>query len=110
MTHKEFIKALTKEKLLAVEISRKKNMDYADSQDPFANFKESRDFGISVEQAIMVRMSDKWKRLKRGIRGEKLHVSDETFLDTCRDLANYADILSVWIQCGKDTSLRKNKK
>lgn len=98
MTHDDFIEALKEEKLRAVEIARSKNHDYADSEDPFANFKEATQIGVSVEKAIMVRMSDKWRRLKRAARGDTLAVNDESFLDTCRDLSNYADILAVWIQ------------
>jgi hypothetical protein len=102
MTHEEFIEHLTNQKMLGVEISKKKNKDYADSHDPFANFRESESIGVAVEKAILVRISDKWRRIKRAMRGEELMVDDETMLDTISDMSNYLDILAVYLIYEKD--------
>lgn len=80
-----------------VEISRRKNGDYANENNPFQNFKVSEVFGIPVETAIIVRMSDKMSRISNLINREAL-VTDESLLDTLSDLANYAVILRMWIE------------
>jgi hypothetical protein len=73
------------------EITSKKNSDYANEEDPFRNFRE---FG---ELGFLVRMSDKFARLKSAIVEKKdMQVSDETVEDTLLDLANYAVLLICW--------------
>ena len=65
------------------EIYAKKNHDYGDS------FGESfKEWGIL---AAMVRMSDKWNRLKTLIRlsEDNRKVQDEKITDTILDLCNY---------------------
>lgn len=60
----------------------KKNHDYGDS------FGQSfRDFG---PLAGLIRMEDKFNRLKTLVRGEDQQVKDESIMDTLMDLANYA--------------------
>ena len=64
------------------ELYKRKNHDYGDS------FGESfRDYG---PLAGMIRMEDKFNRLKTLLRGADQQVEDETVTDTLRDLANYA--------------------
>jgi len=76
---------ITKEML---DLTTKKNNDYASSSDPFANFKE---FG---ELGILVRLSDKFARLRNALYDRKdMAVSDETVEDTILDLATYAVLL-----------------
>lgn len=61
---------------------KKKNHDYGDS------FGQSfRDFG---PLAGLIRMEDKFNRLKTLVRGEDQQVEDESIMDTLMDLANYA--------------------
>ncbi len=63
------------------DIYRKKNIDYGDS------FKISLDkFG---RMAYVVRASDKMLRLEQLVNNEA-QVTDEKFIDTVRDLANYS--------------------
>ena len=63
------------------EIYRKKNIDYGDS------------FKISLEKfgrmAYVVRASDKMLRLEQLVNNDA-QVTDESFNDTVRDLANYS--------------------
>lgn len=60
----------------------KKNHDYGDS------FGQSfRDYGLL---AGLIRMEDKFNRLKTLARGAGQEVVDESITDTLRDLANYA--------------------
>jgi hypothetical protein len=70
------------------EITQRKNNDYAREDDPFRNFRE---FG---ELGFLVRMSDKWSRIKCALyEKQELQVTDETIEDTLLDLANYCNLL-----------------
>lgn len=79
-----------------VEITRKKNMDYSTSDDPFANFRVIGSYGFDIEQGFLTRMSDKMSRLANFTKNKKFAVSDESFRDTCLDLANYALLLAAY--------------
>jgi len=81
----------------AIETARKKNADYANSDDPFANFKLAEMVGVSVERGIMVRMTDKLRRASNLLDREAA-VPSETMDDTLADLANYANILRAWLR------------
>ncbi|MBR1146664.1 nucleotide modification associated domain-containing protein [Bradyrhizobium sp. AUGA SZCCT0431] len=80
-----------------VEISRKKNSDYTNGDDAFKNFKLSAMLGIPVEQAILVRMSDKLSRIATLLH-QDAQVADEAIGDTLSDLANYAVILRMYLE------------
>lgn len=76
-----------------VELTARKNHDYGGPTDPWKNF---QDFG---ELGILVRMSDKFARIKTALVEKRgLQVSDETVEDTIKDLAVYAVILLLWRQ------------
>lgn len=69
-----------------------KGADYAGDIDCLANLREYGSFGI------LVRMSDKFHRLKTLIAGQKApHVSDEPLKDTLRDIRNYSFLLQIFI-------------
>ena len=61
-------------------IYRRKNHDYGDS---FATLRQE------YPNAILIRLGDKYNRLKTLIFGEAAHVKDESIDDTLLDLANY---------------------
>ena len=47
------------------ELTRAKNADYTGgTDDPFANFRESEDFGVPTLTGLCVRMGDKFQRVK----------------------------------------------
>ena len=76
------------------ETFKKKNHDYA-GEDPFSNFRQSEKIGIPAWKGCMVRLGDKWSRLcQLAMKGEA-EIKDETFEDTCMDLAIYALILRM---------------
>lgn len=76
-----------------VEITKKKNSDYTGtSDDPFANFRKRGEFGF------LVRMDDKLARLESFIQKGSFQVADESFEDTCIDLANYAILLAGFVK------------
>lgn len=78
-------------------ITEKKNSDYTGaSENAFANFQNAEALGIcSLEAGILVRMTDKMSRLASFIKKGSYEVADESFEDTCLDLANYAIILAA---------------
>jgi hypothetical protein len=81
----ESFAGITKEML---ELTTKKNNDYASDDDPFRNFRAFEELGI------LVRLSDKFSRLRTALYDRKdMAVSDETVEDTILDLATYAVLL-----------------
>lgn len=89
-----------------------KNSDYSgDSNDAFQNFKLVEALGIAnVPTAIMVRMSDKMARISSYLQQGSLKVKDESVMDSCVDLANYAVILAIYFQHQKDTNNEQRPK
>lgn len=70
-----------------------KNHDYAGAIDAFTNFRTFGSFGV------LVRISDKFSRLKTFYEQKELKVHDETISDTMNDLINYAIFLKIlWEQ------------
>lgn len=72
------------------EIYIQKNRAYGNSFDQSCN-----DFGVS---AAMVRMSDKWNRLKTLTKNKDIPYGDESIKDTLLDLANYCVMTYIWIE------------
>ena len=84
-----------------LSIFEKKNADYGNS------FEESLEkHGII---AAIVRMEDKMGRLNSLTKpGSKQKVSDESLVDTLKDLSNYALMTAVWLEEGT-TSSKKDR-
>lgn len=80
------IRALFEEDL---ELLIRKGHDYSGDDDCLRNF---RDFGWF---GILVRLSDKFSRLKNLAKNNDPRVGDESFLDTLRDIRNYAYLFQV---------------
>jgi hypothetical protein len=66
------------------EIHSLKNHDYAGKDNPLANLKE---FGW---KGIVVRLGDKYFRLKNFVKSGELKVKDESIIDTFKDTAVYS--------------------
>jgi len=94
----------------ALELMKRKNHDYAGEDDPFKNFRAAEMLGLTVEEGILVRMSDKLARVSNLIRthendnrkGQDISVSEESIEDTLIDLMNYANILAVYFLYGEE--------
>lgn len=71
------------------ELTSKKNHDYATQNEALANFKEFGSVGV------LVRISDKFKRLKNKMWDKQDFIVDESLHDTMIDLANYAVIMMI---------------
>lgn len=67
-----------------------KQLDYGAADDPFANVRGSKDFGIRPWVGAMVRGNDKMKRLQKLAREGSL--ANEPAIDSFLDLAVYAII------------------
>jgi hypothetical protein len=88
---------------LMKEIHAMKNKDYANSEDPFKNFRVCEALGAcSIEAGIVVRMSDKMSRITNLLEKEP-DVVEERITDTLVDLANYAIILKCYIDQKNET-------
>lgn len=87
-----------------IEITKNKNADYTGvGDDPFANFTRTESGGIATtEQGFLVRMSDKMSRLASFAQKGSYAVKDESFEDTCLDLANYAILLAGYMRSKKE--------
>lgn len=97
MNQSDFLKRLAEVKAEAVEISRRKNADYASDKNPFENFEACEVFGLSAKDGFIFRMADKLMRASHLIKRDGL-VLDESLIDTLRDLSNYADIFSIYLE------------
>lgn len=64
-----------------------------DNPDPWANFRLSRQFGISPSDGALVRMSDKWQRLTSLLKNPENDMVGESIKDTLMDLSAYALIV-----------------
>ena len=73
------------------EIHNAKNADYGDGKQ-LGNFMEAEDFGVEAWRGALVRLSDKYSRVKSLAKriNQEGEVKDESFEDTLIDLANYA--------------------
>lgn len=72
------------------ETMKKKNHDYTNgSAGIFDNFKGSRFFGVHPAIGIMMRTTDKFKRIQTFVSQGKLTVEGEGVLDAIEDSINY---------------------
>lgn len=83
----------------ALSLMKVKNQDYGANEDPFRNFRRHGLYGITV------RLSDKLARLDNFIERGKFSVKDESLIDSCLDIINYAVLFAAM---NEDLSCRKN--
>ena len=67
----------------------KKGHDYSGDSDCMRNL---RDFGFL---GVVVRLGDKYHRLKSFVENKKMKVKDESVIDTLRDMRNYAFLAQI---------------
>jgi hypothetical protein len=90
-----------------IEITKRKNADYAGSgDDPFANFRQVGSIvqvkGV-IEIGFVTRMSDKFARIGSFISNGELQVKDESVDDTLLDLANYCILFMGYLESERHT-------
>lgn len=99
MTQEEYIKQFIAICDKMITTTKAKNGDYADKEDAFSNFKmiEQMSAGrISVADGIIVRLTDKLKRIL-SLLGREGQVKTESIQDTALDMAVYSVILYIWL-------------
>ena len=80
-----------------IQIMINKGHDYSGEEDTLANLK---DFGI---EGIIVRLGDKYHRLRRFVQSGLLKVKDESINDTLIDICNYTRLGQLLLE--EDNSL-----
>lgn len=85
-TRNEKIKKMFQDDL---DLLLKKGYDYSGDSDCMRNL---RDFGFL---GVVVRLGDKYHRLKSFIENKKMKVKDESVIDTLRDMRNYAFLAQI---------------
>jgi hypothetical protein len=93
----------------AMELHAQKGADYSGTdRDSLTNLRQAKDLGISPFVGVLVRMSDKWERIKslvRDGRTDQPKVTDESILDTLFDLSAYA--LLAYILYEEEVDVRR---
>jgi predicted dithiol-disulfide oxidoreductase (DUF899 family) len=97
MKKQDFIEALKENFSEGLALMIKKNSDYANPKDSFANFKRSELVGVPVERGILVRIMDKISRI-HNVLDATPEVKDESLEQTVIDTMNYFNILLTYIQ------------
>lgn len=83
--HPRFYKLLEE----MANLHSRKNHDYS-GDDPLSNLKSSIEIGIPAWKGILIRLMDKWARLKTFAKKEILEVKEESIKDTLMDNAVYS--------------------
>lgn len=65
-----------------------KNHDYAEDGDPMSNLRECEEMGIPAWKGVLVRLTDKWSRIKRLSNGRE--PKHESLRDSLIDNAVYS--------------------
>lgn len=102
LSQKDYFQIFEKESLEEVELTRRKNTDYACDANAFKNFNVIEyltDGAVTTEEGILTRLSDKFIRVVHLLtRLEGSHkVKDESVLDTLRDISVYSKILRIYL-------------
>ena len=75
------------------ELHDMKQADYGTDEDPFANVRQSQEWGLEPWVGALVRLNDKVQRLKSMVRCGSLN--NESAEDSMRDIAVYSIIALV---------------
>ena len=80
---------------LGMEIIEQKNNDYRGGvdDDPYHNFRGSEMLGVDPVVGVLLRMQDKFMRVKTFVEKGKLEVKSESVIDALVDIHNYNAIL-----------------
>jgi len=105
MTKDEFFKFQEQMFKKMMDITKKKNADYAGVDDnPFANFIRCEQLGIcSTETGFLTRITDKLARIASFVKKGELQVKDESVEDTLMDLANYCILMMGYLKSKQST-------
>lgn len=108
MTQEEYIKGFEEITTEMVELTRRKNSDYAGGDDAFKNLAMVERFGVtSTEVGVFTRLTDKMSRLAGFLQKGTLQVADEKIEDTLKDQAVYSIMLILLL---RDKKLKASEK
>lgn len=79
------------------ELHARKDHDYA-GDEHLSNFKECEKFDIPAWKGVLVRLSDKWSRVKSLVKKGGNKVEDESLIDTLMDISVYALITIILLE------------
>ena len=82
----------------AVHIMKRKRHDYSGFDDPFRNLRDAEFVNVDPLKGVMVRIMDKFARVRAFIEQGELLVNDEAIRDTLVDALNYTCILAAMIE------------
>lgn len=82
----------------AVRIMKRKRHDYSGPTDPFRNLRDAEFVNVDPLKGVMVRIMDKFARVRAFIEQGELLVNDEAIRDTLVDAINYTCILAAMIE------------
>lgn len=99
--HPRFYKLLQE----MADLHSRKNHDYS-GDDPLSNLKSTEEIGIPAWKGVLVRLMDKWGRLKTFAREEHFEVKDESVIDTLMDNAVYS-LLCIILFESKDDAVKE---
>ena len=89
MTRQDLVNRILGLMIDDIELLKKKNSDYSPGDDALENF---RDFGVN---GVIVRIGDKYKRLKTFAKRGAYEIKEEGVRDTLQDLSVYSYIARV---------------
>lgn len=101
MTRDEFMTELVNVYDECVSISKRKNQDYAQDEDPFQNFRMSEFMGVSIPRGILVRVTDKLVRAANLLDKDPI-VANESLDDTIKDALNYLAFILIYRRQGAE--------
>lgn len=102
MTRKELLTFVKQQSDKLIATLEAKNTDYAGGDDPWGNLASAEPQDICTnETAFLVRINDKWSRLKSFVKNGQLLVKDESVEDTLQDLAGYCLLMQAYIKSKK---------
>lgn len=78
-----------------LEIYESKDRDYSGNKKPMENLRASEEFGIEAWRGVLLRMGDKYRRIKSYEETGTYHVADESVEDTLIDLSNYSILCAL---------------
>lgn len=101
MNRQEFENKATEIFKHCLDLSKSKQSDYCANEDPFDNLRRCEVCGVSIEQGIFTRLSDKFNRagslIKKMNSQDAPSVKDESLDDTLDDLINYTILLKIYL-------------
>lgn len=89
------------------DLHSRKNHDYA-GDDPLSNLRACEEIGMPAWKGVLVRLMDKWGRLKQFAKQGMLEVQDESIIDTLMDNAVYS-ILCIILMRERGSDEDKNE-